>query len=958
MSARSGQRAKASEPLIIAAVALATFALGLIGFLSYSSPPTASGPHRYGLLDAIWATTTLFDGGGVGGADPAHLSVLLRVARVLAPLLLFYAAVRTVTAIFADHVRSARLSFLTGHFVVCGVTSRDQQLALALRADGSDVVLVGPGASLFGALSAAGVRIVDGECTEPAVLRRAGAARAALIATIGPDTALNAEVVEGAIDVCDDGRRASGQRRWRRFLGSQRQTQIVADITEPALAAVIRASLGSSEHPGCTVTLIDLDGISAHALVAEVDLNLELAEQVLVAGDDRLAQEVVHELARRWAVHRIDRRRVAEQMHSSDGAGDPPAKLNVTLAGARAGERVSRLLAAHPAIDQLLNLTGRDAGHQGSPVGEAWDELNTFAVRRAFLTGMNVSEGVGAGLALCQSMGSGEVVVAVARLLHGLEARLAEHTRKRDDHADLRVVSTGDEMLSLEVLRSGDQIERLARALNEERLLERAGWRPGSAEGLEPLATFAAQTARERAAARELAARLREAVMQDGYEIVDRDATEFTGADQPRLGFARELIGDLHPSRIVVALAKADLGLAPSSPAMQRDIVIGAIRAGDQPAAESAQLQALSDWSEVYASEVIAVAAAAGFETLVELNNVWSLAARTGGPQPPGSSPPVVIAGAAASLTAARTLQAEELLDRMLSLGRRRTLISGGSGQGIPGIVARVGARHGWPTIGYLPDGMRADPGYAELHRTPAGPYSLREPLAYWRDLLVGGTPASAVRLIAFPGGPLTRLEIALAVALGARVGLVRLAGADWDPPKPPATVELPVDSATLLAFADPVARHPEQRIRGRLAKEIHARYRTAHYELKSADDPAMAPWAELIEPLRESDRAQADAILRLLDRLGLSVTETDDDATAVRLDLDGDLERLAELEHGRWNVERLLAGWRPGLRDPAHKRTPYLIPYSELPDNVAEYDRDAIKAIPDVLAAAGLVAR
>jgi hypothetical protein len=59
----------------------------------------------------------------------------------------------------------------------------------------------------------------------------------------------------------------------------------------------------------------------------------------------------------------------------------------------------------------------------------------------------------------------------------------------------------------------------------------------------------------------------------------------------------------------------------------------------------------------------------------------------------------------------------------------------------------------------------------------------------------------------------------------------------------------------------------------------------------------------------------------------------------------------MAELEHGRWNVERLLAGWKWGLiNDEANKISPYIIPWSQLTEDLKEYDRDAARQMPYLL--------
>jgi hypothetical protein len=71
------------------------------------------------------------------------------------------------------------------------------------------------------------------------------------------------------------------------------------------------------------------------------------------------------------------------------------------------------------------------------------------------------------------------------------------------------------------------------------------------------------------------------------------------------------------------------------------------------------------------------------------------------------------------------------------------------------------------------------------------------------------------------------------------------------------------------------------------------------------------------------------------------------------------EVERLAELEHARWASERRATSWVSGpVRDVEHRITPYLVPYAELPNDVKEWDRLAVRAIPEVLAAAGLKAQ
>ncbi len=64
------------------------------------------------------------------------------------------------------------------------------------------------------------------------------------------------------------------------------------------------------------------------------------------------------------------------------------------------------------------------------------------------------------------------------------------------------------------------------------------------------------------------------------------------------------------------------------------------------------------------------------------------------------------------------------------------------------------------------------------------------------------------------------------------------------------------------------------------------------------------------------------------------------------------EIECLAVLEHRRWIAERTKAGWTHGKnRDVDAKKSPYLVPWEELPDRAREWNRSAIRNIPALLA-------
>lgn len=54
--------------------------------------------------------------------------------------------------------------------------------------------------------------------------------------------------------------------------------------------------------------------------------------------------------------------------------------------------------------------------------------------------------------------------------------------------------------------------------------------------------------------------------------------------------------------------------------------------------------------------------------------------------------------------------------------------------------------------------------------------------------------------------------------------------------------------------------------------------------------------------------------------------------------------------------MERLLDGWKWGpIKDVANKTSPYIMPWSGLPEEMKEHDRDAARHIPHLLEEVGM---
>jgi ppGpp synthetase/RelA/SpoT-type nucleotidyltranferase len=333
---------------------------------------------------------------------------------------------------------------------------------------------------------------------------------------------------------------------------------------------------------------------------------------------------------------------------------------------------------------------------------------------------------------------------------------------------------------------------------------------------------------------------------------------------------------------------------------------------------------------------------------------------------PPLAEPVVIVAGGTDPRLATEMAAFAGLLEAGFE-GFDGTVISGGTTQGISGLVGDVGRAAGdrLRTVGYLPGLIPSDASpdtdYDELRRTPGHGFSPLEPLQNWIDIVTCAVDPATVRVLGINGGRIAALEYRIALALGATVGLVadsgreagRLLRAGADPV--PRLIRLPQDGETIRAFLAPAVPPSAPAVRETLGRAVHEAYREERLRTDWGRDPALAPWETLADDLRSSSLGQADQIVAKLERIGCAIAPAGAPGEPVAM-TEADIERLAEMEHGRWTAERLLAGWRLGdRRDAARRLSPYLVEWAALPDEVRELDRQAVRRIPVLLAAVGL---
>lgn len=341
------------------------------------------------------------------------------------------------------------------------------------------------------------------------------------------------------------------------------------------------------------------------------------------------------------------------------------------------------------------------------------------------------------------------------------------------------------------------------------------------------------------------------------------------------------------------------------------------------------------------------------------------------------AGPVVIIAGGCDRSVDKQVRQYRALMVEALE-DVRCTIISGGTREGVGGLVGALQKRYPdtLHTIGYVPaftpPDAHEDNRYADLRHTDSHGFGVREPLQNWIDIVASGIHPSQVKVLGINGGAIAAAEYRIALALGARVVTIEQTGreaarllADPDWHGSPLLVQVRREPKTLRAYLG--SRLPRRVFpdldpddRERLARAIHDKYRADQAGHKPPTDPSMAEWDLLPDSLRESNRQQADYTFAMLEAIGCTAGGARRGKTPRRPRFARqEIELMAEMEHERWNMERIFGGWTwAAERDVANRRSPYLLLWSELPDEIKEYDRQAVEGIPGNLAQVGLEVR
>lgn len=178
----------------------------------------------------------------------------------------------------------------------------------------------------------------------------------------------------------------------------------------------------------------------------------------------------------------------------------------------------------------------------------------------------------------------------------------------------------------------------------------------------------------------------------------------------------------------------------------------------------------------------------------------------------------------------------------------------------------------------------------------------------------------------------------------------------------PEEQIQLHVDGRIFMGFLRLPKLPPV--LREKLAEGLFETYKKRRVDMAKTDeerkaldsDRSMRDWEDLAPELKESTRAQADDIPRKLRAVHCFMLEAERSEPLIKVPefSTEDLDMLSEMEHERFNAERLQRQWRMGPRNSKQRTTPFLVPWRDLTQEWKDVDRVMVECVPRILDKAG----
>jgi hypothetical protein len=315
------RRWKEYRAVILTVVAGLVLVLGTIGF--------AKVYPRDRPFDSLYRAVQLFAFGGNVDSRP---NLWLEIARFLAPLVIGYAAINIVIGLYRDQFRWFLIRGLRNHIVIAGLGDAGSMMASSFDRENWRVIAIEQDAASPAIQTARerGIWVVQGDATDPHILRRAGVRRASLFMVMCGNDGTNVDVAAAA-------RRVSHGR------GSGILTTVV-DLHDFELWQTMKAqALVDRDHSAFRLELFNIHGLAADMLIDQYPAfgpGDPGSPHVLFVGMDGVAISVIIGLLKRWRGTRPE----------------PERRFRITIADRSPEPLQAQLVACYPEIASIAGV--------------------------------------------------------------------------------------------------------------------------------------------------------------------------------------------------------------------------------------------------------------------------------------------------------------------------------------------------------------------------------------------------------------------------------------------------------------------------------------------------------------------------------------------------------------------------------------------------------------------------
>jgi voltage-gated potassium channel Kch len=296
-----------------------------LGYLGFDERPD----HSRSALDNLYKALQLF---WLQSGDVHPVPLALQVARFGAPAIAGYAAGKAIAIVLRDQFLLLHARFLIGrHVLIAGLGATGFRLATTLHESGIRVVAIdsNPSNAFTAGCRERGIPVVTGDAADPTVLRNARIGRAKeLVVACGEDS-VNLDVLV-----------SSGTLRQE-----NRGLSVYVHLDDTRLSRALRTgALGSPTLAAERIDFFSLADLAGRMIVdayAPTDEHMILDagdwRQVIIIGDDAVAESLVLHTARRWGVA-------------------SPRSICITVVGTTAVSLVDNLVRVHPILATICEL--------------------------------------------------------------------------------------------------------------------------------------------------------------------------------------------------------------------------------------------------------------------------------------------------------------------------------------------------------------------------------------------------------------------------------------------------------------------------------------------------------------------------------------------------------------------------------------------------------------------------